>query len=320
MIFVHRDAHPIPAVREALDKKIKGKGITELEDARIYYQAVPAPSKAYDFDRYSCDEVCQELDSIYSEKCAYCESKYAAVKARNIEHYRPKGGVTEFPQHPGYWWLAGRWSNLLPSCPACNQIRHHVLFDPAMTIEEIEYLRHVEGEHRAGKGNAFPLNGTSVYAVKEADSLNIEDPLLINPSIRNPNEHLEWVFRWEVGSAIWDAEWVFPFLRPKMVNGNVDPYGKASIAIYALNRLKLVLERMAYVKTVQIALLPVVLTMQDLADTTEEKKQEFKNRLDRYWENLEKLQTANQPYRGMTAAFLNAVQPELRRLQRNMIL
>ncbi|WP_156814522.1 hypothetical protein [Burkholderia lata] len=317
MIFVHRNPNVEPFVREALEKKIRGKGVTELEDARNHYSSDPPPTVAYGFDRYSCEEVCEELDRIYKQKCAYCESKYAAVSVRNIEHYRPKGGVTEAPHHPGYWWLAAEWSNLLPSCPACNQIRHHTLFDPQMSLEQIDLLKYKKGEHRAGKGNSFPLNVGSTYALKEADSLTQEDPLLINPSVRDPSQHLEWVFRWEVGGAIWDAEWVLPFLRPRRVNGNDDPYGKASIAIYALNRLSLVLERMERVKVLQTALLPVIRAMDDLAKTPieYEGREEKRSNVRLYWENLQKFRHEDQPYLGMTEAFLNEVGPQLRRFR-----
>ncbi|WP_322093621.1 HNH endonuclease family protein [Paraburkholderia bannensis] len=317
MIIVDRDSADTTAVQSALDRKIRGKGITELQDARNYYSRTPPPVEAYGFTRYSCDEVCEELDRIYKQKCAYCESRYAALAVRNVEHFRPKGGVTEAPQHPGYWWLAGEWSNLLPSCPACNQMRHHVLFDPSMTIEQIEFLKFKKSEHSSGKGNSFPLKVGSIYALAETDALALEHPLLINPSVRNPSDHLEWVFRWDVGSAIWDTKWVFPFLRPKQLNGSDDPYGKASIAIYALNRLNLVLDRMAHIKNVQRALLPVILSIDELAKSQADDAglEEKRSNVRRYWENLQEYRQENQPYLGMTEAFLKEIEPQLQRLR-----
>ncbi|MFM0089297.1 hypothetical protein PQR46_20555 [Paraburkholderia sediminicola] len=315
MIHVKRDENPTVAVKKALNRKVWGTGKTELENARLYYAQVPTPTKAYEFSRYSSEKVCEALDQTYKEKCAYCESRYAAVKARNVEHYRPKGGVSESHNHPGYWWLAGEWSNLLPSCPACNQLRRHTIFQPSMTLEEIVKARYVEGDETAGKGNSFPMNVGTTWVSVEGASLDGEDPLLINPSARDPDNHLEWVFRWEGGSAIWGAEWVIPFLRPKQIDGRDDPHGKASIAIYALNRLKLVLERMDRVKTLQVALIPVIDVIEDIADAEEKRKPALYERLNRYWKGIGSLSAPDQPYCGMSRAFLNAVQEELKRLR-----
>lgn len=65
-------------------------------------------------------------------KCAYCE-KTITNQYGEIEHYRPKSGVLHENRspvylesegavipHPGYYWLAYDWHNLLPSCTICN--------------------------------------------------------------------------------------------------------------------------------------------------------------------------------------------------------
>ncbi len=57
------------------------------------------------------------LCELYHDKCAYCESKEFKP---DIEHYRPKKGVTGVI-HSGYYWLCYEWSNLIPSCPNCNR-------------------------------------------------------------------------------------------------------------------------------------------------------------------------------------------------------
>ncbi|MEF9674035.1 hypothetical protein QNM99_25505 [Pseudomonas sp. PCH446] len=44
----------------------------------------------------------------------------------DVEHYRPKGAVSEDASHPGYWWVAMDWDNLLPSCIDCNRKRKQV--------------------------------------------------------------------------------------------------------------------------------------------------------------------------------------------------
>ena len=56
-------------------------------------------------------------------RCAYCEGRNSAGEFGDAEHYRPKGEVTENRKpisHPGYYWLAYEWYNLLLSCKKCN--------------------------------------------------------------------------------------------------------------------------------------------------------------------------------------------------------
>jgi len=117
-------------------------------------------------------------------RCAYCESYIADFQHGDIEHFRPKKAVTdehdapvlvrtiegEEMKHLGYYWLAYKWSNLLPSCITCNQ----------------------PGGEGVGKRNRFPVEGGK-YAVKE-DEVNEEKPLLFNPidpKDEDPEEHLE---------------------------------------------------------------------------------------------------------------------------------
>src|SRR5262249_6192965 len=137
MIYVYRPPES-DAVREALGRRGRTDKLTEIEKARAYYNRNPIPKKTFEFTRYKEWAVCRALDDLFHEKCAYCESSYRAVDSCDVEHYRPKGGVTESPKHRGYWWLAAHWQNLLPSCPPCNQRRYHTIYDPSMTLEEFE--------------------------------------------------------------------------------------------------------------------------------------------------------------------------------------
>ncbi len=54
-------------------------------------------------------EVRDALKEIYYNKCAYCEIKEHKPE---IEHYRPKKGVTGLKKHPGYYWLCFEWTKL----------------------------------------------------------------------------------------------------------------------------------------------------------------------------------------------------------------
>jgi uncharacterized protein (TIGR02646 family) len=116
----------------------------------------------------------EKLNEFYFSKCAYCETFCKA----EIEHYRPKKGVTEDNLHNGYYWLCYEWSNLVPSCRYCN----------------------TEG----GKGNQFPIKGTRVNLPpfdvhlkldKEqirANALLSEQPYLLHPEIDNPVNYLDF--------------------------------------------------------------------------------------------------------------------------------
>src|SRR5260370_33252662 len=115
MIYTPRPATEPNDVRDALCSRSRRDQKTELERARDHYSRIPAPAKAYEFAKYKEWAVCKALDDLFHGKCAYCESSYRAVDARNVEHFRPKGSFGKNPTQPGYWWLAAVWSNLLPS-------------------------------------------------------------------------------------------------------------------------------------------------------------------------------------------------------------
>lgn len=155
------------------------------------------------------------LDNFFDNKCAYCETPVVRATFHG-EHFRPKGRVrfrrlgqkTQRPgltrhdwhpdapsrldevEHPGYFWLAYNWKNLLPSCEFCNTA--------------------------AGKKDQFPVGGQfvgikrltpdEVAALKEPiiqsptwpdlyylqpDDLDaLEDRHLIHPYFDDPDEHL----------------------------------------------------------------------------------------------------------------------------------
>ena len=121
-------------------------------------------------------------EGVFRGKCAYCEQKISGDQHGDIEHFRPKKRVTdennnlvqiesegETKPHPGYYWLAYDWRNLLPSCQICNQ--------PSSTLRD----------EPIGKRNRFPISGPrAIRPGEEAE----EEPLLINPTVDDPNEHL----------------------------------------------------------------------------------------------------------------------------------
>ena len=116
-------------------------------------------------------------------RCVYCEANIKDFQDGDVEHFRPKMGVTDendLPvmivaspgknlQHPGYYWLAYNWTNLLPACVKCNR----------------------PGPDGIGKHNRFPLAERS-YATSE-EGIPQEKPLLINPldpKDDDPEDHI----------------------------------------------------------------------------------------------------------------------------------
>jgi hypothetical protein len=118
----------------------------------------------------------------FHKKCAYCETRVdTAQQFGDVEHFRPKGPPTdEYNQpvfteqrkpHPGYFWLAYEWLNLMPACISCNRPGTH----PDGT--------------KAGKWNRFPVKGPR--AAKRGDPLDPdENRLLLNPYLDVPEVDL----------------------------------------------------------------------------------------------------------------------------------
>ena len=115
-------------------------------------------------------------------KCAYCDA-YIFRQHGDVEHYRPKGPVTDEndrpvtrerngnrEEHPGYYWLVYDWRNLLPSCQICNVGNNQM-----------------SGTGKPGKRNRFPVYSGRAWTQGEEDN---ETPVLVNPTIDDPSEHI----------------------------------------------------------------------------------------------------------------------------------
>eukprot|EP01034_Spumella_vulgaris_P009128 gene9128-11597_t len=119
-----RGPQAAPACLDQPDKK----GLNERDRARAHQQSTDPKKGSFEFAAYKHEEVKRRLDALFHGKCAYCETFYSASAPVDVEHYRPKGAVSENPNHPGYWWLAMSWDNLLPSCIDCNRKRNQRVF------------------------------------------------------------------------------------------------------------------------------------------------------------------------------------------------
>ncbi|MGJ8534748.1 MAG: HNH endonuclease [Alphaproteobacteria bacterium] len=184
-----------------------------------------------DFSAYASLEVRDALREMFHGKCAYCEGDVAATQDTDIEHYRPKKGVTEADKagvaHGGYWWLAMVWENLVLSCQHCNQSRtKQVIIPEGATVEEIKAIL-VDPEHsKSGKANSFPTED-GIWVTNPTDDISTEKPLIINPVDTNPEEHLEWVLlnggatvRAKNGSRAGEASWKILGLNRRWLEEN----------------------------------------------------------------------------------------------------
>jgi hypothetical protein len=132
--------------------------------------------------------------------------------------------------HSGYFWLTYEWWNLLSACRDCNS--WHT--DP------------LTGIRNPGKLTAFPIQGTRVTTPSAnpdrwQEELAGEDPLLLNPYVHDPVEHIDF-----------DASTGVPLAK--------SPYGTATIEICNLKRMSLCEMRMEQIlacKTIVARLIDV---------------------------------------------------------------
>ncbi len=126
------------------------------------YDAQPADyrngTKKFAFKKavYGSASVKNALKRNQHHKCCFCETRFDATYAGDVEHFRPKGAVTEGKTtlRPGYYWLAYEWANLYYACADCNQYR---------------------------KLNQFPLADPTRRATNHHHPIASEEPLLLDP-------------------------------------------------------------------------------------------------------------------------------------------
>lgn len=171
MIKVERPA--LPDDVESIMKK-------ERLDAEDYHKPPFDLRKAsFAFKAYKNRQLGEILQKVFRNKCAYCESSIAAVSPQDVEHFRPKQAVLidGTLSKPGYYWLASDWSNLFSSCIHCNRPNRHKIGSKAAA-------------KALGKGNQFPLEVEANRARSHEADLKQEKPLLLDPCVDEPSEHL----------------------------------------------------------------------------------------------------------------------------------
>lgn len=150
------------------------------------------------------------LVNVFRNKCAYCETEVVGNPG-DAEHFRPKGRVRvvsedddestiikvvdesgEEMEHPGYFWLAYHWQNLLPSCEFCNRfggkqdlfpVKNLHVAVKRLTVEEVDELL---------EKILQSTNDTGVYYLQPRDLDKLEGRLLLHPYYDNPEDHLRF--------------------------------------------------------------------------------------------------------------------------------
>jgi uncharacterized protein (TIGR02646 family) len=234
----------------------------------------------------------KRLEELFHGKCAYCESLYASQAPVDVEHYRPKGRIEGELKHPGYWWLAAEWTNLLPSCLDCNRRRKQlapiVSTDLAVLYETM----------KTGKQDSFPVLGAR--AALEPDDLVAERALLLDPTRDDPDNHLAiWLAGDRAAGLIYPVSATGaaagPPILPQAVEDpaavaghaaavGISVRGAVSIQVYGLNRIRLVQERARLLQQLRflesvfldisevsrdLAAVNVTIARQELADATD---------------------------------------------------
>ncbi|MEI9883310.1 hypothetical protein [Atlantibacter hermannii] len=288
MIKIDRSVQPVPVSLTTAGNVVDNERIA----ARRYYAVVPAPSKTYKFKRYKEEDIVEALEHLFHGKCAYCESKYIGTQKMDVEHYRPKGKVNESQGHPGYWWLALEWENLLPSCIDCNRRRGQKSY----TLQDDGTFVFIDDTENAGKECAFPVSG--VYRAQgRQDDLTLEIPLLINPCEHDPRDHL----RWHINNL------KLPLLLANSVQNLPDERGVKSIEIMGLNRFGLVTKRAEVLQPVVVQINSIF----ELIDITAtlppcEARDKYLTKIGR---DIDALQTCYEPgreYAGMIKSYIDS--------------
>lgn len=283
----------------ALNAKNKD-GTTELERSRVFYAVEREKRESYDFVAYKADEVKWLLNALFHYKCAYCESFFSASAPVDIEHYRPKSAVSEDASHPGYWWLAMDWDNLLPSCIDCNRKRKQRLVDGSTELSVLLNLnRQTQSRNSSGKKDSFPVARGGPRLLPEDKNYVSESPLLLNPYYDDPNEHMRFV---SIGNP--------PVSLAIPIGEGPSERGATSIHIYGLNRLGLVQERTRYLRRL-VFLGEMLISLGELIEAIEsmslsdEIKATINHKLELLmtWtgEEMKQMTEADQPYSAMAA-------------------
>jgi 5-methylcytosine-specific restriction endonuclease McrA len=175
---------PTDAAWEAWIKKGKLERKT-LEDNFTLKNIESNPDTRPSINENLYKEQKEALLRIFYGKCGYCESLITANQPGDVEHFRPKGRITDKEgkvvtkkfkdgkdrPHFAYFWLAYERENLFPACSACNRPTN--LYG-----------------HKYGKWDKFPVRNFRASVPGEEVQ---EEALLLNPwTLDNTEKHFKF--------------------------------------------------------------------------------------------------------------------------------
>ncbi len=138
------------------------------------------------------------LKNVFYNKCAYCEVLIARAVS-DTEHYRPKNRVKDAKvidwrgnevDHPGYFWLAYNWKNLLPSCQDCN--RKHKLDRFPVAKSNISIMKLTKEQVTKCTNPVRHSTIEDLYYLEPEDLNVYEEPELLHPFFDDPLEHIRF--------------------------------------------------------------------------------------------------------------------------------
>jgi hypothetical protein len=91
--------------------------------------------------------------------------------------------------HPGYFWLAYHWKNLLPACHICNRNGKRDLFPVKNTHVAVRSLSHGEVDQLLFKLRRHTSDET-VYYLEPEDLDRLEGRVLLHPYFDKPSNYL----------------------------------------------------------------------------------------------------------------------------------
>ncbi|MEX2517736.1 MAG: hypothetical protein WD969_00215 [Paracoccaceae bacterium] len=318
MRAVRRDDIAPPNVLTASD----ARGAKELERVRAHMDDPVTRKKTFGFSVYKDDEVKAALQALFHGKCAYCESYYDAVAPVDVEHFRPKGSVEGAPTHPGYWWIAGDWRNLLPSCIDCNRRRRQETPDPSTSL--VALRAYATRTRSTGKQASFPVAGARAFG--ELDDLLAEEALLLNPTEDDPDAHLEFHI-----DPLFPLGLVLPRggglpgaganadVAAAALGAGASARGAVSIQVYGLNRLGLVQERTRILRRLEFHR-QMIAEIDDIAARLADEAggpaslaavRRLDNLIDRVVEDVRAMAAPDQPYSGLARQWIRRFLDEL---------
>jgi hypothetical protein len=151
------------------------------------------------------------LRNKFDNKCAYCEKSLSDIP-KDAEHWRPKRKMSGkgAGDHPGYFWLAYSWRNLLPSCSMCNSyggkknqfpVSNGYVFRLKLTDADLDQLR--------CRSDAIPSSTEVGWWYPGTEDLDaLEGPLLLHPYVdEDPTLHLEFGENGWINARSKKGEW-----------------------------------------------------------------------------------------------------------------